>query len=267
MNMYVAKKYVFMFLGSIIPVILFLMFLISGLGLVVSMMLVFVVAVGILLTINKFLYHPLTALIEGKGMLTMTLDSTGFIDTFLVSAEHQPFVRGLYKGKMKETMFDREITQYLVPPQKGRLVEATMLGENGKVVGKRKVLLMPTQQEKADYLFAFGHYPTFIYNKVLDTFLQKSALSDFEQKTFVRHAVMYLLKKTEELSSSVRDFARYIVEQIKPQKSWFEGKKWLIYVIIIVAVFIFIILFAPSIAQVFSGARGTLPGGGGPVIP
>jgi hypothetical protein len=215
---------------------------------------------------NLMLRHPLTQLIEGKGMLTLTLDSTGFIETFLVSAENQPFVHGMFRKKNVETMFDRDITQYLIPPQKTRLVDATMIDVNGRVIGKRKVLLMPTQKEKADYLFAFGNYPTFIYNKVVGTFLPKSLLSNFEQNTFTKHAVMYLLKKTEELSASVRDFARYIVEQIRPKKGWLAANKWIIYVIIAAAVILFIVMFAPSIMNSLQGTKlPGLPSSGGVV--
>lgn len=268
MNFYVAKKWVMMFLTGIIPTVVFITFLFAGFGLLMAMLIVFFVALIMVLITSKMLMHPLTGLIEGKGMLTLTLDSTGFIESFLVSAENQPFVRGIFRGRQVETMFDRDITQYLIPPQNGRLVDATMINAQGKAVGKRKVLIMPTQEEKADYLFAFGSYPTFIYNKVLGTFLQKSLFSNFEQHTFVRHAVMYLLKKTEELSASVRDFARYIVEQIKPHKSFWEGKKWLLYLILGVAIVIFILLFLPSILSAFSGGI-KLPsgGGGGAVIP
>jgi hypothetical protein len=266
MNFYTAKKFVLMFLSGVIPTIGFIAMIFSGVGLVLSMMFVFVFALIMVLLSSRMLKHPLTALIEGRGMLTLTLDSTGIIESFLVSAETQPFVKGMFKGRQVETMFDRDITQYLVPPQKGRLVEATMLNKEGKPVGKRKVLLMPTQAEKSDYLFSFGSFPTFIYNKVLGTFLQKSLLSNFEQHTFVHHAVMYLLKKTEELSASVRDFARYIVEQIKPHKSFWEGKRWIIYVIIGVAVIVFIALFLPSILDTIGGAKLPGIGGGGGAI-
>jgi hypothetical protein len=266
MNLYTVKKWVLMFLSGVIPTVGFIILVYSGFGLIYSMMFVFIFALLMVFLSSRMLKHPLTELIEGKGMLTLTLDSTGFIESFLVSAENQPFVRGIFKGKTVETMFDRDITQYLIPPQKGRLVDAIMINAEGKAVGKRKVLIMPTPAEKADYLFAFGSFPTFIYNKVLGTFLQKSLLSNFEQHTFVRHAVMYLLKKTEELSASVRDFARYIVEQIKPHKSFWEGKKWIIYVILAAAIIIFIILFLPSILNTLGGTKTpSLPSGGGAV--
>lgn len=254
-NLYTAKKWVMLFLSGLVPTITLISLLLTGSGLVLSMMFVFITALIMCFITSKMLRHPLTDLIEGHGMLTLTLDSTGYIETFLVDAQHQPFVRGIYRGKQVETMFDRDITQYLIPPQKTRLVDATMINSEGKAVGKRKVLLMPTPEEKSDYLFSFGSYPTFIYNKVLGTFLQKSLFSNFEQHTFVRHAVMYLLKKTEELSASVRDFARYIVEQIRPHKSFWEGKKWIFYVLIAAIIIIFLVLFLPSIIGTMQNAN------------
>jgi hypothetical protein len=261
--MYTAKKYVMLFMCGIIPAITFVVGLISGLDIIMAMIMVFVISFVMSLMAAMLLKHPLTQLIEGKGMLTLTLDSTGFIECFLVTAEEQPFVHGMFRKKMVETMFDRDITQYLIPPQPGRLVTATMIDSHGRVVGKRKVLVMPSPKEKADYLFSFGNYPTFIYNKVLGTFLQKSLLSNFEQNTFTKHAVMYLLKKTEELSSSVRDFARYIVEQIRPKKSWLAANRWIIYLIIAAAIILFVVIFAPSIINSLQGTKlPSLPGGG-----
>jgi len=263
MNMYVAKKYALYFMTATVPLVFFILILLTSYDILFATIIFFVGAVVMMVVTNLLLRHPLTALIEGKGMLTLTLDSTGFIESFIVEAD-QPFVRGkVGKGKMAETMFDRDITQYLVPPQEGRLVDATMLDSSGNVAGTRKVLLMPTPQEKADYLFAFGTYPTFIYNKVLDTFLQKKLLSNFEQTTFTKHAVMYLLKKTEELSSSVRDFARYIVEQTRPKTSWFAQNRWIVYLLLGAAVVIMIILFAPALINSMQGVSlPSVPGGG-----
>ena len=268
MNMYVMKKYALYFMTATIPLVFFILILMTSFDLFFATIIFFIAAVVMMFITNLLLRHPLTRLIEGKGMLTLTLDSTGFIESFIVQAD-QPFVRGkLGKNKQAETMFDRDITQYLVPPQEGRLVDATMLNNQGQAVGTRKVLLMPTPQEKADYLFAFGTYPTFIYNKVLDTFLQKKLLSNFEQTTFTKHAVMYLLKKTEELSSSVRDFARYIVEQTRPKTSWFSQNKWIVYVILAVAVIIMIILFAPALLSSLGSTKlPSIPGGGGVINP
>ncbi|MFW6121188.1 MAG: hypothetical protein ACOC80_09870 [Petrotogales bacterium] len=264
-NLYVAKKWVLMFLIGVIPSVMLIVFALSGFDILTSMLIVMLIALIMIFIANKMLRHSLTDLIEGKGMLTITLDSTGFIDTFIVHVKNQPFLQGIYQRKIKETMFDRDMAQYLIPPQKGRLVDAVMLDANGQPAGTRKVLLMPTQEEKADYLFSFGSFPTFVFNKVLDTFMQKSVLSNFEQDTFVKHAVMYLLKKTEDLSASVRDFARYVVEQTRPKKSWLEGKRWIIYLILAAAIVILIIMFAPGLIQAMEGAAGGLTGGGGAI--
>lgn len=238
-------------MSGIIPAVIFLICLISGLGLLLSFIFVFVMSLFMAIITVMMIRHPLSALIEGKGFLTICMDSTGFMETFIVSP-NLPFISGMFHKKKVETMFNRDDVQYLLPPQKAQLAEAIMIDTKGNVIGKRKVLIMPTEQEKPDYLFSFGSFPTFIYNKVLGTFLPKSLFSDFEHSTFVKHMVMFLLKKTEDLSNSVRDFSRYIVEQIKPHKSiW--GSKWLIYIIIIVAAIILLALFGPAIINTLKG--------------
>jgi hypothetical protein len=254
MNMYATKKYVTLFISGIIPGFIMIVMLMTGAGIMMSVMFMFIIAMMMMLISTLVLRHPLQQLVEGKGMLTMTLDSTGYIESFLVSPKNMPFVQGVFKGKKVETMFDRDIVQYLLPPVKARLAEATCLNAEGKVIGKRKVLVMPTEAEKNDYLFSFGTYPTFIYNKVLGVFLQKSVFSNFEQNAFVRHMVMYLCKKTEELSGAIRDFSRYIVEQIKPHKGLFSSK-WIIYILIAMAVIVLIILLGPQIMQALQGTK------------
>lgn len=259
MNFFSVKKYGTYFMMAFVPAIVFFMCLVYY-TYFMAVAIFFAVTLMMILIGNLIIRHPMLALIEGKGMLTMTWDSTGVIETFLVNAD-APFVRGLYRKKMKETMFDREIVNYLIPPQKGRIVEASMLNAQGQIIGKRKVLIMPTQEEKPDYLFSFGSYPTFIFNKSLDNFMQKSLLSNFESNTFVKHMVLHLLKKTEELSRHVRDFARYIVEQTRPKAGWFAQNRWIIWLILIAAVVLLLIMFVPAIFDtVTSGGGLPIPG-------
>ncbi|MCJ7458337.1 MAG: hypothetical protein MUP17_05040 [candidate division Zixibacteria bacterium] len=253
------------FLSGIVPSIMFMIALMSGYSIILALIFVIVMAMLMMIITVIMIRHPLTSLIEGKGFLTMCLDSTGYIETFIV-APNLPFISGMFHKKKVESMFNRDDVTYLVPPRKAGLAEATMIDATGKIIGKRKVLIMPTEIEKPDYLFSFGNYPTFIYNKVLETFLPKSLFSDFEHNTFVKHAVMYLCKKTEELSASVRDFARYIVEQIRPHKSFWQSK-WLIYIIIAIAVVVLIALFAPQIMNTLQGTKLPAMPSGGVVTP
>lgn len=257
MNMFSVKKYAAYFVMSFMPAMAFFISLLyldyfTAVGMFFAFMALAIVVGTIMVS------HPMMQMIEGKGMLTMTWDSTGVIESFLVRAD-APFVRGIFRKKLKETMFDREIVNYLIPPQEGKMVEASMLNAEGKIVGKRKVLLMPTQQEKPDYLFSFGSYPCFIFNKSLDNFMQKSLLSNFESNTFVKHMVLHLLKKTEDLSMHVRDFARYIVESTRPKKGWFAGNRWIIWLIIAAAVITMVALFVPALLETISGGVGGLP--------
>lgn len=258
--MAVVKKWGAFWMVGFMPALVFWMTLLSS-GFIIAMLALFMTIPIMALLGSIMISHPLRKLIEGKGMLTMTWDSTGVIETFNVNAD-PPFVRGIFNKKTRETMFDREIVNYLLPPQDGKLVEATMINAQGKAVGKRKVLLMPTNEEKPDYLFSFGSYPTFIYNKNLGNFLQKSLLSDFETNTFVKHMVLHLLKKTEELSIHVRDFARYVVEATRPKKKFWDTSNIWFWVILGIAILVIAALIGPMVLQAFSGISSG--GGGGP---
>ena len=251
MNIYGVKKLSALVMLGLMPTLVFTIAIIFwGYFFAIAFLFVFL-ALFIVLAL-RMLKHPMLEMIEGKGMMTMTWDSSGLIETFTVQAD-PPFVKGIYKGKMRETMFDREIVSYIIPPQPARMADATCLDAEGNVVGTRKVLIMPTRDEKADYLFRFGTYPTFIYNKSLGNFLQKSMLSDFESNTFVNHMVLYLLKKTEDLSGHVRDFARYIVEQTRPQAGWFQKNRWVLWLVLAGAIIGLALLFIPGLMSAFEG--------------
>ena len=259
--MFAVKKYGAFCLAGFLPAMALLISAIMFDLFMAIMICMAFLALGVVLA-AKMIDHPMLGLLEGKGMLTMTWDSTGIIETFLVQAD-APFVRGKFKNKTKETMFDREIVNYILPPKQGKMVEATTIDNQGNVTGKKKVLIMPDQEEKPDYLFSFGSYPCFIFNKSLDNFLQKSLLSNFESNTFVKHMVLHLLKKTEDLSIHVRDFARYIVEATRPKKNWFAQNSWVVWMIIIGVIIVLGILFVPALLESFGGAElPSLPTGG-----
>lgn len=272
MNIYKVKKWAAYMLCGFLPVIIFF---------ITIMMFNFIYAVlfAILSIVvsgfiaNMLLRHPFTELVEGSGLLTLTWDSTGKIDPFIVDVD-PPFVRGNL-GKDREgnekkvsSIFDRSIVNYLARPKKGQLITVEMQNENGEIEEERKALLMPKEREKDDYLFKLGSFPTFIFNKQIGNFLPKSALSDFENNTFIQHMVLYLLKKTEELTRWVRDFGRHTVDMTKPKKPFLRADNKLLWIIIIAALVLMGMLFLPAIMDAMSGISGSIGGtGGGPITP
>jgi len=193
--------------------------------------------VGILLG-NILLKNPFSALLEGKGILALDLNSTGVINPFIVSV-NPPYIWGKNKKKEVNDVFDREAVMHLGKPVK--LKKSADIKEDGTLE------FSISKDEYNKGRFALFHYPVLIWNSQIDSILTKDFLAEQEKSVFAEHGVLYLNRKMEELTSVVRDFGRYVVELTKPQGSiW--ANKWTWIIIVIVAVII-IALFAPAIIK------------------
>lgn len=226
-NVMKIKKVFGIFLAGILPLILYTMFLLSGWGLLYSSV---AGIIGIILGyfIFSLLYkHPLLQMLEGKGLLILTIDSTGVIKPFLAKA-NPPFV----SSKLGSTIFDRKAVAYLKPP-----VSANLKNESDKYI-----IEIP-KDDLHENLFSFSSFPVLIYNRNLETFLSKETLSKLELDGTIKHLVIYLKKKTEELTSIMRDFARYVVEMSKPRQTFAFLSSWWFWILIFVAIGIIAFMF------------------------
>lgn len=258
-----SKRLIFSLVCALIPTMAFIfslvafvpvfgvLFLAFGQYFAVSLVIFIVIAILFVFLSSKFLSHPLLSAIEGKGLLVGTFDSSGVIDLFNVEYTNPPDIVGGYKNKEIETIFDRDLIHTLViRDEKVALTEAEILDKKKKVIGKKKVIVLPDRLDDAS--FALGNrYPFLIFNKNLNTFMSKQALSELEKTTFIKHLLLHLLKKTDELARNIRDFGRYVVEATKPRRlSLGEiAKKWWFWLIIIIIVIVLFVFIAPLIMQ------------------
>jgi len=227
LNVMRIKKIAGIFLAGILPVILYSMFLLSGWGLLFSSI---AALIGIVLGyfIFSLLYrHPIFQMVEGKGLLVLTIDSTGVIKPFLAKV-NPPFVI----SKKGSTVFDRKSVSYIKPPADAKLEKTE----------DETIIKLPNTKVHEN-LFAFSSFPVLIYNQNLETFLSKEALSKMELNSTVTHSVIYLKRKTEELTSIMRDFARYVVEMSKPKPAFAFLSNWWFWILIIGALAIVLMLF------------------------
>lgn len=209
--------------------------------------------VGLILGVflaNLMLKNPFTLMLEGKGILCLNLDSTGIIKPFIVGVQ-SPYIYGKLGNEEVKDVFDREtIFSLAVPEKKGTASPI----EEGELKGGINISVNEEEYNKAR--FALFHYPCIIYNAQIKSLLTKDTLSELEKDTFAEHSVIYLNRKMEELSSSLRDFARYVVETLKPKSSIFASK-WFIW-IVIVLIIILVALFAPAVIKQMSGFAGEM---------
>lgn len=194
--------------------------------------------IGILL-FNLLTSHALTDLIEGSGILCLTFDSTGVIDPFILKV-NPPLLSNKKRGI--STLFDRSMFFYLKAPQTANLYNVPPLatGETPAIPSANPnfedyIIRMPKSKQNS-LTFAFKQFPCLIFNKNSETFLSKDFLCSGEESAMMKHQVLYLKRKTEELTSVMRDFARYVIELTRPQKSLMSN--WLFWAAIIIFVLI-----------------------------
>jgi len=266
-SMYTAKKYGSYLLSGMLPSIFFIMGLLLLGDLIIGIVFLFIGIFGSSIFSTFLTRHAFTQMMEGQGLVTLTLDSTGVVIPFITKLA-APFIHGTLKGKEADGVYNRDMVGYLTAPKKGNMVSVPgSCFDDGKA---RSYLEMPTEDEKADYLFRMDQYPCFFYNRNIDAYLSKDSLSTFEKEVFTKNNSLFILKKTQQLSSDVRDFARYIVEHAKPKSGGiFGGKGWMIIIVLAIVIIIFALLFGPALFNTLSGAAqntgSVLPSGGGPI--
>lgn len=252
-NIYKIKKWGGLFLVGFLPTLLFFLFILFGWGLFFAIIAWLVgIALGIVI-FNIMTKHPILQMLEGEGLLTFTIDSTGIIKPFICKVI-PPFLEGNLNGKKVSTIFDRESVFYMKKPEKA-IIEKLKKEDAKKMVKDFNpdydyYILKYEKEDATKITYGFEHFPVLIYNKNLDAFLTKDTLAQIETEGMIRHLVLYLKKKTEELTAIMRDFARYVIEMSKPRglPFGFLGKWWFWIIVFFVVGMIFLMMF-PGIME------------------
>lgn len=259
LNPFLIRKYAALLIASFVPGVLLTigsMFYNFWLGLGLFMI------GAILATIlgTMFLKNPFTTMLEGKGLLAIDMASPGILRAFNISLK-QPYIGGKLGGEDIEDVFDRDAVMLLAPPEEVEGVEEEEEGLDGMkntlikdaitYEGKNINIRL---SEKAFHRakFQFNQYPVILFNSQLKTIMTKDFFAMREKDMFANHPIIYLNQKMQELTSIVRDFARYIVEQTRPKNSVFANK-W-VWVIIIIGIVVLLAIFAKPLISVIQGA-------------
>lgn len=247
-NAYSIKKFAALFLCAAIPMLLFVIGdILKGLYWGIGMF-----ALGTILAIvasNLLLKNPFTNMLEGKGLLALNLDSTGVITSFNIRLQN-PRLLAKFFGQEIEDTFDRDAVFNFVPAN---------LKEGVAFPTKDGGLMIKLNQKEVNSgRFAFMQYPLIIWNDQMKSIITKDFLSDQEKYAFAEHQALHLNQQMNSLTSTTRDFARYVVETLKPKGTGFmSGKGGIIAIILIVIVVaIILMLFAPKIIAMFNGGGG-----------
>lgn len=236
---------------------------IDPMNVVISFIAAVVTAIAIILFGNKTLQHAFTKLLEGKGLVTFTIDSTGIIECFNVGI-NAPKMFAKFKNRPDiEDTYDVEMMQRLVIPKDAPLTEAYKLEKdnNGqlKLGEKVDVLVFPKGDQKYEHLFAFDNRPVFIYNKVLGKFMSRDALAKYENDIEIKHNALNVLKKVQEMDITLRNFGRYIGEQLVPKKGGLFANPIIKFILIGIVVFVIVVIMLMFLAPLMSGGMNIIP--------
>lgn len=254
------------------PSMSLIMVFLTGFGLMNALVVWLLVAIVSIVLYNLLTRHPLLQLIYGKGILMLTLDSSGVIQPIIAQTDGVK-VSGKVGNRFIDDLFDRTAVHYLKKPIDGIIKKLNLnintLESNVSEFDKKDydILLKHLKNEKLNYhvlktnstddmtalSFGFDTWPCLIYNKSIDTFLTKDALATLEAEGIIRHTILYLKRKAEELSSIMRDFARTVVEH-----SYTKGKQpiyknlWF-WLLVGAGLIVLLIVFWPQINQALGG--------------
>lgn len=259
MNWFKIKRYVAFLLISAFPLMAFFFTLLKVGDLMIAAAAWLATTVLMMLIGSWIIRHPMLQMVEGAGILALTIDSTGLIEPFIVKVL-PPLMKAKLRNQEIEDVWDRNAAFYIKHPKPATLTVAE--GDDGELY--EVIVLGKAGEDHNDKFFSFEGHLTFIFNKALGTFITKDMLANLESNTMAKHVILYLSKKIEELSRMIRDFARYIVEQTKP-KRFFGLGNWFI-ILIVVAVLLLLILMLPAFMDVYSSA-GSLIEVPAPVVP
>lgn len=221
----------------------------------VSIAIAFIVAVVIIFVGSRWLRHAFTDMLEGKGLLTFILDSTGVLGSFNTRVM-TPKMQGVFPQKGMapvEDIYDSDLLYRLMVPKDAGFSKAVSFSkdEEGKIVLGEEVdvLVLPKADESSKVLFRFENRPVLIFNKAMNKYLSRDALAKYEKDIEIKHNALNILRKVQETDISFRNFGRYIGENIKPMKRGIFGSplmKWVIYGAIIALIVFIILLFVPG---------------------
>lgn len=257
-NFYLVRKYVSLLLTALVPLFVFTLFMSILKSDIIYALIGVVAAIAVcILIFNAMTRHAFTQMMEGKGLLMFSFDSRGVM---------QPYILKVRPGYMEQpqmgiqTSFDRNAIFQMYPAREAETTEM-VIAKNGKQY--RQLTILYDMSKEHDINFSFMHYPTLLYNQNLGEFITKDALNDMEEEAIIRHSVLYLKKKVEELSSIMRDFARHVIEHLNPNRGINPLKKYW-WVILIVGILLLAMLFlmgggADTVTSMIPAASG---GGG-----
>lgn len=241
LNIYNVKKWAAFLILGIFPI---LTFMICGMffGMLEQIGISILGALLFAILCNMMITNPFSQMLEGKGLLTLNIDSTGIITPFILGFQ-RPFLKGKFQNNLVSEMFNRKAVFNLDKPNK--------IKDGGVQVGEEYVEIKMNKKEFVQNKFIMMNYPVLIYNAQLNTCLTKDFFSELEKSTYTENFLLYAKNKLEQLDSALRDFNRYVVDNLNEPRNtimeFLRNNKVVVIVVVIVIILIMGFIFLPRI--------------------
>jgi hypothetical protein len=175
---------------------------------------------------------------EGKGIATITVDSTGIMRVIL-SKVNLPFVKGKFQKNEYEFMHDRANMYQLQDPIQSK--------NPAFIDDKERLHIILNKEEYNSSRFQLYSYPTVLYNGMTNTIITKQMLSDLEVAMWTEHQLLLVNQKTDKLNEWLVHMARHVVDQLVKKKGL--STKMLIWIFVIIGIVVLGLLYGPQIMQ------------------
>lgn len=190
--------------------------------------------------------NPFMEMMKGNGILTIPIDSRGWMKPFLCKF-HKGMIVGEFDGKPVKAPFDRKIVFNIEEPR-----DMKMLKDK-----EGNIFMRITPDEFSENRFSMMNFPVLLYNSQMGGFITKDWLSERETDTFSRHHIIHANKIAERLTEQITNFGRYIADNaMSKMKSVMQSPivKIVFWGFIIFAVGFMLVKFGPQLLGSFEGA-------------
>ena len=247
MNIRKIKNYASYFLCSFLPLITFITTILSTMNFFVSVIISAIIIIPSI-AIGRFLSKsPMRMIEEGEGLLAIDFSSRGVVIPYIARINNQYINIKVDNSEINDLYSRDKILALEIPKE----TNARIIEKDGE---KYIVIKYP---EKKHYFVFERFYPTLFINTQGNFIYDRETLGELEIKYITKYTLKYIKTKTEELSSILRDFARYVLETLKPRKTIFSNT---IFWIVIAIVFVLIALtILGTLPNIIGGGTANIP--------
>lgn len=241
-NPFVAKKYVALLLTGTIPVMTVLITIMVTKNDVTWLVVNLIISLLLCMVISfAFLKNPFSSMLESNNIGVIDINSTGVI-RMLNMKMMNPDIEIHDNGKVTKDVFDRDTVSSIFAP----LEDGDYVVKDGDILFR-----MPLESFNKERFGLYGR-PIIMFNSSIGRVIGKDMISEGEKDIFANHMILYATRLHEQSHALMRDFARTVMDLFKPSGLGNIVKSPMFWVIIVIAIGLMAMLFAPQVMSQIS---------------